>query len=261
MFNYILQEVYLNMKNRPKMKKTRNVLGGLFLSMLLLFTVVVSADTEDVPVSEAISLTSSAGAEAIAMGNEVTASTQVVTTGDRAYSSATAEAIASDGETATATAEVWAQFADVAYAYAQAVATAVAEAGQTVHAYARADALALSDGTAIASACISAGSGDNACKSVTENSDNSGKGNSGIFVAPRPDTISGFIFGASDAERYCTYKLQLEDEDSSNNRRAEYYLNIIAWDYGFKQRIDFENKYDIKCDVKIDTESQEVVAH
>jgi len=246
------------------MKKTRNslnILGGLFLflSILLLFTVVASA--EDVPVSEATSLTSSAGAEAIAMGNEVTASTQVVTTGDRAYSSAIAEAIASDGETATATAEVWAQFADVAYAYAQAVATAVAGAGQTVHAYARADALALSDGTAIASACISAGSGDNACKSATENSGDSGKGNKGIFVAPRPDTISGFIFGASDAERYCTYKLQLEDEDSDNNHRAEYYLNIIAWDYGFAQRINFEDKYDIKCGVKIDTESQEAVTH
>jgi len=248
------------MKNKPKKKNTKNslkVLGGLFLSMLLLLTAVASADTGEVPISEATSLTSSAGAEAIAIGNEVTASTQVVTTGDRAYSSAIAEAIASDGETATATAEVWAQFADIAYAYAQAVATAVAGAGQTVHAYARADALALSDGTAIASACISAGSGDNAC--IKSDSGKSGKGIS--VPVPRPDTISGFIFGASDADRYCTYKLQLEDEDSGNNYRAEYYLNIIAWDYGFAQRTNFEKKYDIKCEAKIGTESQEVIAH
>lgn len=219
--------------------------GGLFLSVLLLFTVIATAADTGTGESSAEATTSSAGAIATATGDTATVSTQVVTSGDGASSSGTAEAIASDGATATATVEVWASYANIASAYASAIATAIAGIGETVHAYAQADVSVSSDGTATASACTSAGSGDNNCISANDGNNGGEDGKIVPVKTPKQMAISGFIFGKSDLERYCTYKLQLKDGNSENHNRAEYYLNIIAWDYGFAQRQGFETKYNI----------------
>ena len=231
------------------MRNTRNslkVLGGLFLSMLLLFVVVASAEETHVDGTHAT--VASAGAQATATGSEAIASTKVVVTSEGASASSIAKAKAENGETATAIADAWARWVDGSSAYAHSAATAVAGIGETIWAEAKATASA-SAGSANAGTIAYVGTDPN----YVDPPNNGGVPNNGKIipvVTSRPDAISGFIFGKSDLDRYCTYKLQLTDDNPGNNHRAEYYLHIIAWDYGFDDLINFESKYNVKCETK-----------
>lgn len=243
------------MKNIKNTKNSLKVLGGLFLSMLLLFVTVASA--EDVQIDETHATVASAGAQAIATGSEAIASTQVTITSDGASASATSKAKAENGDTATAVAEAWANWVDGSSAYARSVATAVAGIGETIWAEAYASA-SVSEGEARAETEAYVGTDPN----HIDHNNGGGDPNNGKIVpvkTPKQDAISGFIFGKSDIERYCTYKLQMTDDNPDNDHRAEYYLNIIAWDYGFKDRLNFESKYNIECTPKISAESEEVL--
>lgn len=235
------------MKNR----RTNNMkfLGVVFLSMLVLFITIASADTEETPAGDttATDSVSSAGAQAIATGSETIATVEAVVSSDGASSSATAKAKAENGGTATAIAEAWANWVDGSSAYARAVATAVAGAGETIWAEATAQASASSGKSdAYAGACV----GDSGC--IDRNEDNNGGGDNGgnnnghvapLLPKPKLDSIGGFIFGKGDIDRYCTFKLQLLDGNTSNDDRASYFMNVIAWDgYGFTEKT-FEQKY------------------
>lgn len=90
------------------------------------------------------------------------------------------------------------------------------------------------------------GNGNN---DISNNGNNGGSGNNGgryiIYRAPRPGAMFGFLFGRSDIERYCRFKLQLNDNQTENDARAKYYLNVITWDgYGLTEQ-QFEQKYNI----------------
>lgn len=223
--------------------------GSLFLSILLLFTVIATAtDTE--------AGESSAGGQASATGDVTTASVHATTSESGASSSATAKAVASDGGTATAMAETWASISGVASAYAQAVATTVAGIGETVYAYAHAEASVSSDGTATASTIASVGQGtgddiggddNNGGNGDNGNNGNNGENGNGVRTIIQPivkrDSMGGFIFGKGATERYCTFMSQLDDNDSKNDDRARYFMNIIAWnDFGLTEKV-FEQKY------------------
>ena len=257
-----------------KNKKTNNLkfLGVVFLSMLVLFITIASAETGETPAGDttATESVSSAGAQAIATGSEAIASTQVTITSDGASASATSKAKAENGDTATAVAEAWANWVDGSSAYARSVATAVAGIGETIWAEAYASA-SISEGEARAETEAYVGTdpdhidhnngGEDPNNGGGDPNNGGGDPNNGKIVpeTPRPDAISGFIFGKSDIERYCTYKLQMTDDNPDNDHRAEYYLNIIAWDYGFKDKSEFESKYNIECTTKISAESEEVL--
>ena len=239
------------MKNN--MKNSLKVLGGLFLLMLLLFVTVASAEDESTTVA-------SAGAQAIATGSEAIASTQVTITSDGASASATAKAKAENGGTATAIAEAWANWVDGSSAYARSIATAVAGIGETIWAEAYAS-VSVSEDEARAETEAYVGTDPNHIDKETNNGGDGDLNNGRTITVPtpRPNAISGFIFGKSDIERYCTYKLQTADDNPDNDHRAEYYLDIIAWDNGFKKKLDFENKYNIECTTKINAESEDVI--
>lgn len=241
------------MKNR----RTNNLkfLGVVFLSMLVLFITIASAETGETPAGDttATESVSSAGAQAIATGSETIATVEAVVSSDGASSSATAKAKAENGGTATAIAEAWANWVDGSSAYARAVATAVAGAGETIWAEATAQASASSGKTdAYAGACV----GDSGCIDRNEG-DNGGGDNGGNIngnVAPLPpkpklDSIGGFIFGKGSIDRYCTFKLQLLDGNTNNDDRAKYMMyDVIAWgEYGFTGQ-QFEAKYNITDD-------------
>ena len=233
-----------------KNKNTRNkVLGGLFLSMLLLFVAVASAEESDVDGTHAT--VASAGAQAIATGSTAITTTQVVITSEGATASATAKAKAENGETATAIADAWAHWVDGSSAYARSVATVVAGIGETIWAEAKASASASSDG-ASAETIAYVGTDPNRIDDPTNPPTSGGEnGNKIVNVPPKIDSIGSYTFGKGDIERYCHFKLQLSDSDTSNDNRAKYYMGIIAWDYGFST-IDFENKYDVKCSNELD---------
>lgn len=229
-----------------KNKKTNNLkfLGVVFLSMLVLFITIASAETGETPVTDSVS---SAGAQAMATGSETIATVEAVVSSDGASSSATAKAKAENGGTATAIAEAWANWVDGSSAYAKAVATAVAGIGETIWAEATAQASASSGkADAYAGACV----GDSGC--IDRNEDDNGGGDvetitvirvTPLLPKPKLDSIGGFIFGKGDIDRYCTFKLQLSDGNTSNDDRAMYFMNVIAWDgYGFTEKI-FEQKY------------------
>lgn len=235
-----------------KNKKTNNLkfLGVVFLSMLVLFITIASAETEPAGGTTATDSVSSAGAQAIATGSETIATVEAVVSSDGASSSATAKAKAENGGTATAIAEAWANWVDGSSAYARAVATAVAGAGETIWAEATAQASASSGKTyAYAGACV----GDSGC--IDRNEDDNGGGDvetiTVIRVAPLPpkpklDSMGGFIFGKGAIDRYCTFKLQLLDGNTNNDDRAKYMMyDVIAWgEYGFTGQ-QFESKYNI----------------
>lgn len=252
------------MKNMKSMRNNLKVWGGLFMLMLLLFVTVASAEDT----GETSTAVVSAGAQAIATGSEAITSTQVTITSDGASASATSKAKAENGETATAIAEAWANWIDGSSAYASSIATAVAGIGETIWAEASASA-SVSEGGARAETDAYVGTDPNHIDPTNGGSGESGGNGNGngnpnnAIIVPvptsRPDAISGFVFGKSDIERYCTYKLQLTDDDPNNDHRAEYYLGIIAWDYGFKKKLDFENRYNIECTTKINAESEEAL--
>lgn len=235
-----------------KNKKTNNLkfLGVVFLSMLVLFITIASAETgEPAGDTTATDSVSSAGAQAIATGSETIATVEAVVSSDGASSSATAKAKAENGGTATAIAEAWANWVDGSSAYARAVATAVAGAGETIWAEATAQASASSGKTdAYAGACV----GDSGCinKDEGNNGGNDNGGDPNVNTAPpkkpKLDSMGGFIFGKGAVDRYCTFKLQLTDSDPSNDYRAKYMMyDVIAWgEYGFTGQ-EFEKKYDI----------------
>lgn len=238
----------VSMKNKPKMENKKNnlkVLGYLFVSMLLLFVAIASAEENDE------TYVASAGAQAIATGSETIAYAQVTITSDEAYASATSKAKAENGGTATAMAEAWANWADGSSACARSVATAIAEIGETIWAEATAHA-SVSSGEAIsyAGACV----GDAGCidpKDEGNSGDVNNGGTDGTITIPEPikpelDAISGFVFGKGDIDRYCTFKLQLADSDPNNDQRAKYFMrDVIAWaDYGLTMQA-FEAKYNI----------------
>ncbi len=232
------------MKNK-NMKNCSKVLGGLFLLMLVLFVTVASAeDTGEISTTVA-----SAGAQAVATGSETIASTQVTITSDGASATAIAKAKAENGGTATAIAEAWANWVDGSSAYARSIATVVAGIGETIWAEAKATASVSTD-EASAETIAYVGTDPNYVDRDPNNGGDGGDPDNGKIVpvpTPRPDAIGGFIFGKGDIERYCNFKLQLTDENSDNDRRAKYFMNIIAWDYGFKEDKQFEDKYSIVC--------------
>lgn len=206
--------------------------GELFLSMLLVFTMVASAETGD----------SSAGAMASADGDVAIVSTHVTVTASSASAEATARASVSNGGTATAIAEAWANFLDIATAYARSTSTVTAGMGEIVWVEARATAVASSDGKSRARAgsviCMGIG-----CLDPKDPS------NSGNGVSTHSSGGAVYTFGKSDAERYCYFKLQLSDNDTKNDDRAKYFIGIIAWDNGFSSDTtkEFEQKYNIAC--------------
>lgn len=229
------------------------------LAILMLLSVNGIADEVSV---------SSAGAEAVASGNEIASvSTQATVSGSMASSSATAFAVASNGETATATATTWASISNTAYAFAQAVATAVSNIGETVWAGAHVDVSVSIDGTSSASAesAVGIGRGEewNHGNGGDDGSDNNGNvdNTDPIVVAPSPIVATpppkdraffGFVFGKSDVERYYYFKnkaensggLTFEDNNVNQTLRARYYMNIIARDNGLNES-EFEDKYKI----------------
>jgi hypothetical protein len=232
------------MKNIKNTKNSLKVLSGLFLMMLLLFVAVASA--EEVKVDETHATVASAGAHAIATGSETIASTQVTITGDRASASATSKAKAENGGTATAIADAWSNWIDGSSAHAHSTATAVAGIGETIWAEALAHAFT-STGKASTETIAYVGT-DPKYIDPPDPASGGEKNN----MPPKVDSFGGFIFGKGDIERYCHYKLQLGDNDTSNDKHAKYYMGIIAWDYGFSDLKGFENRYDVKCSTGLD---------
>lgn len=223
----------LNLSNNWK------ILGGLFLSMLLIFTMVASAETEG----------SSAGASASADGDITITNSQATVTENSATASATARATASNGGIATAIAEAWANFLDRATAYARATSTATAGIDETVWVEASVEVSALEDGTANSKAesivCI----GENCLDKKDGNNGNNNPSDIGTTTSTSIGGGAVYIFGKSDVERYCHFKSQLTDNDISNDARADYYINITTWGNGFyeMETNEFENKYNITC--------------
>lgn len=241
---------------------------------ILLFTlpIIVSA-------SDGTSGIITAGASSIATGDETYTNTKTVIDGNSVMSSATSRAKAENGRTATVIAVTWVSWLDKMTAYASATATTTSEPGKIAWAEAIAVASASEDGSK-ATTKSSVGIGD-------WNNDNNGNGgnnnnnNGGTTViggdtsTMTVDTIyrtnkdtsnkrisfGGFNFGKSDLERYCVYKLQLTDNDTSNDEHARYYQKIIAWDYRYNQdEFDqFEKRYNIDCtQVDINVKPNEV---
>lgn len=217
---------------------------SIFLSILLLsmFTIVAFAE-------EPVDDTASAGAQAIAIGDETETTAQAVVNDDGASSSATSRAKAENGGTATAIAEAWANWYDGSSAYARAMAVAVAGMGETIWAEATAQASVSSDGTttAYAGACV----GDAGC--IDPSTDGSGNAKQKIKVETQGRDFFGFAFGKSDPGRYYYFKkvangditttISLSDENNTYMRdRAKDYMWSIAWDRGLNQT-QFENKY------------------
>lgn len=217
--------------------------GGLFLSMLFVFTMVASAEIEDV----------SAGAIASADGDVAIASTHVIVTEISAGAEATARASASNGGTATAIAEAWANFLDAAMAYARSTSTVTAGINEIAWAEAHVAVSASADGTACAIADSTICTGENCLdKKDPDNGNNADNGNGNANGLHTPASNSGgaiYTFGKADTERYCHFKLQLSDDDAKNDDRAKYYIGIIAWDNGFSSDTtkEFEQKYSIEC--------------
>lgn len=243
------------MKNNTRCTGNFKILGGLFLSMLLLFVAIASAEETDgtqteIPIA-------SAGAQAIAVGSEAIVSSHVAITSDGASASAIAKAKAENGETATAIAEAWANWIDGSSASARSVATAIAGIGETIWAEAKTRA-SVSKGEASTETEAYIGTDPNHIDHpdhIGGDPDHIGgdpKDTDNSMVTQRPDAIGGFIFGKGDIERYCNFKLQSADEDHSNDYRAKYFMNIIAWDYGFKDEKLFEDKYNIICTSGLD---------
>ena len=56
-----------------------------------------------------------------------------------------------------------------------------------------------------------------------------------------------YTFGNSDIERYCHFKLQLNDTDPTNDAHAKYYIDILTWDNGFSESRNFEDQYNMVC--------------
>lgn len=231
-----------------KNKMRNRVLGGLFLSILLLFVVVASAEETH---TDGTYATASAGAQAIATGKEAIASTQVTITSDGASASATSKAKAENGQTATAIADAWAHWVDGSSAYAHSTAIAVAGIGETIWAEATAHASASAD-KASSETIAYVGTDPKYIDPPDPTNGGENNGNQIVSVPPKAQSFGGFIFGKGDIERYCHYKLQLSDSDSSNDNHAKYYIDIIAWDYGFSDPMGFENKYDVKCSTELE---------
>jgi hypothetical protein len=216
--------------------KSWRLFGGLFLSMLLVFT-MASAETED----------PSAGAIASADGDVAIASTHVVVTENSASAGATARASASNGGTATAIAEAWANFLDAAMAYALSTSTVTAGIGEIAWAEAYVEVSASADGEAYARADSTICTGEN-CLDEKDPNSNDNIGSSGVHSSTSGGAV--YTFGKSDIERYCHFKLQLSDEDDKNDERAKYFIGIIAWDNGFSNDKTFEQKYNVECTTK-----------
>lgn len=226
-----------NGEKKEKLNLTNNwkVLGGLFLSMLLIFTMIASAETEG----------SSAGASASAEGDITITTSKATVTENSATASATARAMASNGGIATAIAEAWANFLDKATAYAHATSTVTSGLGETVWAEASVEVSASEDGTSTSGAesivCI----GESCLDKKDANNGNSDQGETHTTASTGGGAV--YAFGNSDIERYCHFKLQLDDEDPTNDAHAKYYIDILTWDSGFTYPEDFEDKYNIVC--------------
>lgn len=225
--------------------KTKNtnlkILSSLIFVLILLLTTVVYAETD--------SGKSSAGAQASATGDVTSSSTKATVSSDSATAYALAKAKAENGGTATAIAEAWAHFVDKSSAYAYATATATAKIGESIWAEAYVKVTASSDGSSTAYSESYVGANEKNIEDGINNIigneiDNSVNGES--YVKKGDPSFGGFDFGKSDIERYCHYKQQLTDNEKSNDEHAKYYLNIIAWDYGFNET-KFEQKYNIIC--------------
>lgn len=227
---------------RKQIKNNKKYVS-IFLSILLLsmFTIVAFAE-------EPVDDTASAGARAIAIGDETETVVQATVNDDGASSSATSRAKAENGGTATAIAEAWANWYDGSSAYARAMAVAVAGIGETIWAEANAQASVSSDGTttAYAGACV----GDAGCIDPDPNTDGSKQK---IKVETQGRDFFGFAFGKSDPGRYYYFKkvangditttISLSDENNTYmQNRAKDYMWSIAWDRGLNQT-QFENKY------------------
>ena len=236
------------MKNKNTRRNSYKVLAGLILSMLLLFVVIASA--EETHVDETHATVASAGAQAIATGSQAIASTQVTITSGGASASAISKAKAENGGIATAIAEAWAHWVDGSSAYAHSTATAVAGIGETIWAEAAAHASVSTD-KASAGTEAYIGTDPNRIDPKGDPAPVSGGDNGKIASVPQGNSFGGFIFGKGDIERYCHFKLQLSDNDMSNDAHAKYFMEIIAWDYRLSP-ILFESKYDIKCTNELD---------
>ena len=136
---------------------------------------------------------------------------------------------------------------DGSSAYAHSVATAVAGIGETIWAEAKAS-VSVSTGKANAETDAYVGTDPN----HIDPKEDPNNGDIVLVSTPIPDAIGGFIFGKGDIERYCNFKLQLVDKDPSNDRRAKYFMNIITWDYGFRDDKLFEDKFNIVCTPGLD---------
>lgn len=234
------------MKCRERSKNNWRLLGGLFLSMLLVFTTVALAETGD-PSSDVLAdpsasatTDSSAGAAASAEGDVAIANAHITITVSGAGAEATARARASNGGTAIAIAEAWANFLDIATAHAYAITTVTAGIGEITWAEAYAKATAQADGTAYAQA--DSCTGENC---LVKKSPDNNIGQNGVVSSSGGAVYS---FGKSDVERYCHFKLQLSDNDVKNDDRAKYFIDVLTWDNGFSGgTVEFEQKYNIKC--------------
>lgn len=227
----------------------------ILIAMIIFGNMAIATAIEASPTQES-GATASAEASASASGDtaSVTAETSVSETG--AHASASALASASNGGTATAIAEAWASWSNTVSAYARSIATVVAGIDETAWAHATAEATVTSDGAAQATAESAVGTGEypgdnnDGSEGNNDGSVNSGNNNQVVTVPKVVErSMGGFIFGKGDIERYCYFKQQLTDDDPKNDNRAKYYINIIAWDYGFKEDKlkRFEDKYKIEC--------------
>jgi hypothetical protein len=244
---------------QDKSKIDSRFLGGLFLSILLIFTVIAAASEE--------SGTGTASASGTAIGDYAIVTAESSVSNSEAFASVLAKASASDGRTATAESTAYVTWGDSS-AYSHALATAISTIGQTTWAETYAEARASQNSAATKSTSIvwSAGyddgnsggnnggnngeSGDNGGNTADGNGGNgdngenngnnggnnpdAGKGNVPTeTIIPRPDgSMFGFSFGKSDPGRYYYFKLVANYNNTGDNtsntslRLADNYDNI-----------------------------------
>lgn len=172
-------------------------------------------------------LNGSASGEAV--GNDASVVTNIIIEEGQISGSAISEATASDGQSATAIATVLLNIEGGGSAFANAVVYAISKVGETIYIKAIAFASIMSDGS----------SHSYALSSITNKND--------IFKK-MPETISGYVFGDSDFDRYCLWKSQMNSSDRNISIRAKRNIDDMLYENyyplnmsSFEERIRIQN--------------------